>query len=212
MNKHLRYFALVAAATLATACDSSAPDTFMVPQFDGVSGSSGSSDITIVRTKETKTKTRADGIIGPQGGSISSGGHTLVVPAGAVNAPTQFMLQVKETNAIHVDLKAWRVIDGAPVTQFPVVPVQIRLSVGDVTDVDPARLIVVYLRDGTYDGRKDVMRSSYNATARTVTGVIPHFSEYTVGIDRSGNSGSGSYNSGSDSGSGSNSGSSSGYY
>jgi uncharacterized membrane protein YgcG len=224
MRRHFRYCVLVAAsASMLAACDSSPS----APQFER------RADIIINTPNGTyvipTTGRNGDDIaisyVTSRGGTLAAGGHQLVVPPGAVEQPTWFVMTVIGGNTVHVRLKAWRVSDRAPVTQFPEdAPIHLKLNAANVADVDQRYLSVLYLRDGRYDGRLETQPSSFDAQNKVLTGYLTHFSEYCMGIDyKSPNSGSGSDNSGSGagssgsgssgsgSGSGSNSGPGSGY-
>lgn len=180
MTKLIGRFAMVTLATaFMAACDNSGPDQLMVPNADELVASSGK----VADTRDVKAANRAETVIGNNGGSLTVGGHTLVVPAGAVLEPTRFVVRIVEANKVHVKLRAYRVSDGAAVTQFPNVPVQIKLNAADVVDRD-GYLSVAYLIDGTYDGRKEIQPSAFDATSNTLTGWLTHFSDYTIYIGR----------------------------
>ena len=173
-----RFAAITVVAAMFAACDSSAPDQMMVPNADELVAGSGK----VADTKNVRASNRVEGVIGTEGGSISAGGHTLTVPAGAVVEPTRFIMHIVEANKVHVKLRAYRMSDGAAVTQFRNVPVQIKLNVADVVDTN-GYLTVAYLQDGTYDGRKEIQPSVHDAANGTLTGWLVHFSDYSVYLD-----------------------------
>jgi hypothetical protein len=215
MKRHNKYFALAAAAaSLLSACSDVSPTGVEFKRQD---------DIVIGVAQKTYTfpVTGPNGedvafqYITPSGGRLKAGGHEMIVPAGAVAQPTWFLMSVIATDRIQLNLRAWRGRDWAPVTQFPATsPIELRLDVSRVVGIDLSELVLVYLPDNTFDGDKVPVRSTVNLETKILTGYLTHFSmyavarEYTIGMDRYDNSGSGSYNSGSGSYS---SGSGSGY-
>jgi hypothetical protein len=52
------------------------------------------------------TSQASTGLIGPLGGVLAVGGIRVIVPAGAVLAPTSFTLTVPESNYLEIDVKA----------------------------------------------------------------------------------------------------------
>lgn len=177
MTKRFRYFP-VALATVAifTACDATDGDRFFAPNADLVT--SGPPDV--ARTKSTQHGDKTYGLISSSGGAIAIDNHSLVVPAGAVDQPTWFTLQIVEANAVHVRLKAWRASDGAPVTQFPHVPVRLKLDASRLDKLDPSGLVIVYLRDGTYWGAREKVVTAVDTSTWMVTGYLTHFSQYAL--------------------------------
>ena len=174
------YVAVATAATITSACDSASSDQILVPNASVLASSSKK----VAETRTVKAANRNSAVIDAAGGTLTVGGHALFVPANAVSVPTQFSMQVVEAKAIHVKLKAWRVSDGAAVTQFPVVPLEIRLNAGDVIVPDGYSMALAYLVDGSYDGRMEVQRGTYDAATKIFTGYLTHFSEYVIIIDR----------------------------
>ena len=178
-------YAAIAGLALLAACDGQQTDHFFAPNANLITSSAPG----VVNTSIVIRGNRVMGMIQPTGGSISIDGHTLLVPAGAVGQPTWFSLQVVEGSVVHVRLKAWRASDGAAVSQFPVVPVELTLDASRLEKLDPTGLVIVYLRDGTYGGSREAVRSVVNQNNWTVTGYLTHFSsyalarEYSPGID-----------------------------
>lgn len=160
----------------------------MSPSADYVTASTASST-KVEKTTTVRRAQRMDVLITPLGGFVSVGGHTLKVPANAVTQPTWFSMQVIEANAYQVKFKAWRALDGAPVTQFTRVPLEVTFDVSDLEDGNPTGLTVVYLRDGTLTGEVETVASKVNIANSTVTGYLTHFSmyaiarEYSMGVD-----------------------------
>jgi hypothetical protein len=182
----LRYFAITATFALLAGCSDYSADRLTAPSADIVIQANGTTHV--VKTPR-QYGDWALSLIQPSGGSLSAGGHTLQVPTGAVSAPTWFLMYVADSDAVQVTLKAWRAIDRAPVTQFNNVPVRLTLDASRRGILDPAGLVVVYLRDGTTSGALEAVPSTVDSSKWTVTGVLTHFSayalarEYAPGID-----------------------------
>jgi hypothetical protein len=180
----IRYFAAAAALTLFAACDAQHSESVLSPNADLIAGITN-----VAKTKTVQNGNKGIALIMPTGGSISVDGHTLKVPAGAIGQPTWFSMQIVEASVVHVRLKAWRALDGVAVTQFPNAPVELTLNAGQLEKLDPTGLVIVYLRDGTYEGAKETIPSTVNTSNWTVTGYLSHFSsyalarEYSPGID-----------------------------
>lgn len=191
MKRYIRYFALIAAASsLLSACADSPTGVEFTRQDDIVIGN-GTTTYTLPITGPNGEDI-AFQYITPQGGRVAVAGHEMLVPAGAVAQPTWFLMSVIASDRIQVKLKAWRASDWAPVTQFPTSkPIQLNLNVSKVTGIDLSQLVVVYLADGTVNGRKEPVQSVLNLEAKMLTGYLTHFSmyavawrrEYTIGLD-----------------------------
>ena len=172
--KFHRFLGLALGATLVVSgCDAVATEQMFAPSA-AVSVDTGISKAAVAKTRSAKAPNRNAVLVYPSiGGSVTVDGHTLRVPPGAVTQPTFFMLQIVEANAIHVKLKAWRASDAAPVTQFPNVPVELSLDVSDIETLDLSELVVVYLRDGTYEGAKEPVRLDVCLTTSPAAGYLP---------------------------------------
>lgn len=118
--------------------------------------------------------------IGSQGGTLVSGGHRLVVPAGAVSEPIVFRMRVRE-DAVEVDLtatgpKSDRENDVG--SRGFAVPLRLELSYSGAESVsDPSRLQIAWVRD---DGVLEALPSTVDPGARTVAAQLVHFSGYTL--------------------------------
>jgi hypothetical protein len=121
-------------------------------------------------------------ILGILGGTLNVGGHTLVVPAGAVLQPTLFTMLRLPSPYIQVQLTAvsgnlFNLIDigGRGFEE----PVQLSLSYANAIGVtDPSHLRIAELKwNGTLG---EVLPTTYDATNKTVTAYLPHFSSWVI--------------------------------
>src|SRR5688572_26552027 len=58
-------------------------------------------------------------ILDTKGGKLKIGSHEVFVPHGAVSSKTRFIWTATGGKYVEMELKAFRVSDGAPVTRFP---------------------------------------------------------------------------------------------
>jgi hypothetical protein len=121
-------------------------------------------------------------VLGVLGGTLNLGGHKLVVPTGAVTAPTLFTMISLPTNSIQVHLSALQInllgiidIGGKGFLK----PVSLSLSYDNAIGVtDPSHLRIAELKsDGTLGV---ILPVTVNATAKTITAQLPHFSSWIV--------------------------------
>lgn len=129
---------------------------------------------------------QATAVIGPGGGTLSLGGFTLTVPAGAVTLPTVFTLVPLLNGLVEVDLQALLptllggVLDvGA--AGFPEgKEVTLTMSYAGAEGVgDPQRLLIVHRRA---DGVLEPLESRVDTALRTVTVELEHFSRYCMAM------------------------------
>jgi hypothetical protein len=127
------------------------------------------------------------GLISVGGGQLSLLGHTINVPAGAVDRPTLFALTVLPTGYIEVNLVA-SVTDllGGLLDvggQGFLKPVPVTLSYDRATNVvDPSRLTILRVNSLLGYGRYEVMPSRIDRSSRTVTTELDHFSRYVIAM------------------------------
>lgn len=121
-------------------------------------------------------------IIGINGGSISLLGHTITVPAGAVDRPVLFTLLLARPGYVEVELDATisglfgRIIDVGE-RGFEK-PVALTLTYSRATNVsDPSKLVILRLLPG---GAIEEMPSTLDTQSRTVTAQLDHFSRYCL--------------------------------
>jgi hypothetical protein len=121
-------------------------------------------------------------VIGREGGRLSLGLDELIVPAGAVSAPTVFKMTRQLGPHILVDLKAYDRQTGAVVDTFAR-PLELRLSYLFARVPQPERLVVLWLKDESSDGELVPMPTRVSTRTRQVIGSLTHFSQYAMGLN-----------------------------
>lgn len=136
----------------------------------------------------------AQKVIGAEGGELILHGlardgqptfHRLVVPAGAVQSPALFIIQLASSTEIDVDLFAYRMAANGRQENVGeagfLKPVFLELSYAWAkSPVDPAALEIVYVVGNRV---KEHMPTRANPIARSVVGQLRHFSRYAVAAD-----------------------------
>ena len=119
---------------------------------------------------------QSSGLVTPLGGTVSAGGTTITVPAGAVLLPTTITVTVPPSQFMEVDITA----NGAASFVFQL-PVTVSLSYARCTrsDIDKQPLGVWYIDSGTKALLQN-MGGSDDKDARTVTFTTDHLSGYAV--------------------------------
>lgn len=115
-------------------------------------------------------------VIGPLGGTVTLGSHAVVVPPGAVPAPTVVTLTEPESPYVELRLRA----DGLAHFAF-LLPVQITISYARCsrTDLDREPLSAWYIHELTRQ-LLEPMGGADDKVARTVTFATLHFSGYAI--------------------------------
>jgi hypothetical protein len=123
-------------------------------------------------------------VVGPRGGRVRLGLHELVVPARAVDRPTRFVMTMQYGKTLLIDLTAFDVETGAPVTQFAP-SVQLRLSylLLPIKRSDLNKLVVVWLKDGTVDGELVAMPTRNNRDSYYLIAELSHFTRFAMGMN-----------------------------
>jgi hypothetical protein len=116
--------------------------------------------------------------VGPQGGILAFGGHTVVVPKHAVSHWTYLSATLRAGEEIRIDLRAWDMF--GPVTNFRR-PVELTIDLSDASAEDLAGVFVFYVDPS---GETERMPSVVNYEERSVTGYLNHFSDYIPGTLR----------------------------
>lgn len=117
-------------------------------------------------------------VIGSEGGELKLGNQSLVVPAGAVDAPTVFRMR-KSSEALRVELTATRVTPNDVGSAGFARPLTLNFRYGHAASLpgDPSDLQIVWVRpDGTFEPQP----TDVDEVARVVSGQIDHFSEYAM--------------------------------
>ena len=121
-------------------------------------------------------------VIGREGGRLSLGLDELIVPAGAVSAPTVFKMTRQLGPHILVDLNAYDRQTGAVVDTFTQ-PLELRLSYLFARVPQPERLVVLWLKDESSDGELVPMPTRVSTRTKQVIGSLMHFSQYAMGLN-----------------------------
>ena len=121
-------------------------------------------------------------LIGVEGGSVNLAGHTITVPAGAVDQPTVFTLTLATNGHVEVDLSATvtDLLGNAVDTGSKGFrkPVTLSLTYAWASNVsDPSRLLILRLLD---NGKVEALPSTVQPTGKTVTVQLDHFSKYCL--------------------------------
>jgi hypothetical protein len=196
MKKFLRASVLAALTLALASCESSPVGT------PGAGGTPAAARATSTSTQDSAARPfrvlPADeatvterAVIGPLGGVLYFGNHSITVPIGAVTQPTLFTGTQVGNGYIHVDLTArqrdargeWTVDVGRRGFQKPI---SLRLSYANASSInDPSKLAVLYLADGTVDGTLTPVPTSTNRIGRWLYARLSHFSGYGAGEGRS---------------------------
>jgi hypothetical protein len=109
------------------------------------------------------------------GGDLVIDANRLVVPDGAVDAPTEFELAVPATNRAQVDLAA----DGREHFTFAE-PVAITIDLRHCGDAELAGPLSVWYIDAQTGSLLEPMGGTLDSVAKTITFTTEHFSSYAV--------------------------------
>ena len=124
-------------------------------------------------TSSSSTRTA---LVSPLGGSVTAGGATISIPAGAVLVPTVITVTVPASNYMEVDITA------AGVEHFLFeLPVSVTVSYARCTraDIDKSPLTAWYI-DGATKALLEHMGGVDDKANRTVTFTTPHLSGYAL--------------------------------
>lgn len=125
--------------------------------------------------------------IGIEGGSLKLAGHTLTVPAGAVDEPTLFTMTLVTNGFVEVDLSA--TIPGALGNLVDVgergfnVPVTLSLTYGYASNVEreeEGKLFILRLLGDYESPEHEKIESRVVSEGKTVTVELDHFSKYCL--------------------------------
>lgn len=106
-------------------------------------------------------------------------GHTLTIPAGAVEKPTYFVMIVLPGAQVQVELYALDAETGVSVGENGFkTAVNLALSYADLPgDFDPNSLVIVHIPK---DGEPEPLQTELNTEAQTVSADLDHFSRYAL--------------------------------
>jgi hypothetical protein len=117
-------------------------------------------------------------VIGPLGGIISLGLHTLIVPPGAVDEEITFTLKNASPVALALDCGPSPFHFNVPLTLIMSFRGTQYQSVGSIVDATVNDLRIYYM---TPDGDLEPQRCVVDPLTNTVTAEIDHFSRYILG-------------------------------
>lgn len=176
-----RFSSMLTVAALAllglTGCENAVHSVGPEPVAPSLSlETSSDSTLSIVEGPEETGGVTA--MIGPDGGELKLGQQRLIVPAGAVDAPTEFRMK-KSGTKMQVSLTATRVTTNDVGAAGFAKPLALIFSYGNAASLpaDLSTLSVVWIRA---DGTLEAQPTTLDTTAKTVTGEITHFSDYAM--------------------------------
>ena len=118
-------------------------------------------------------------LVDEDGGVIQLLGHSLTIPAGAVDDPTYFVMIALPGNKVRVELYAIDPLTGLDIGHDGFdVPVELTLSWADMSGVtDPDDLVIAYL---PLSGAPQALPTTIDETAETARADLGHFSRYAL--------------------------------
>jgi hypothetical protein len=127
---------------------------------------------------------RIDSVLGSEGGVIGVDGYMLIVPRGAVAAPTRFVFESIPSGFVEVRLTATRVgsdvVNDVGSAGFTT-PLLLAFAYEPAGGMPAwARLVVAYVRP---DGKLERVPSGFDPRRRLIVGFLHHFSQYAVASD-----------------------------
>ncbi len=176
--RSIRRLTAVAVAVLAlgfVACDRAATPTSPSTAAPRASVNGG---WTLVRSS-TQSAVTVSVVLGGAGGTMSVNGHTLAVPAGALEQPTRITMSTISGSSIRVSLSAEDARTGQPVMAFST-PVRLGLSYASAKVSNPAKLKVGWLMDGSIMA---VQASTVDKSHKQVVSSLHHFSDWGLITD-----------------------------
>jgi hypothetical protein len=189
LRNHARAFAVMLTLVVSSSLVSCMPDDRtappMAPQFSHTTEATRPVNPGYVRINDRLPDNipslQASQVIGLSGGSVHIAGHTLSVPAGAVEVPTVFTLTVVPNGTIEVELKAFQGLTNVGAQGFAR-PIPVTLTYARATNAtEPSRLSIMRIKDS--DATHEVLPSVVSANGKTVTAHLSHFSRYCMVAD-----------------------------
>jgi hypothetical protein len=133
----------------------------------------------VAETEESVGSVEA--VIGTAGGVVTLGKNALLVPSGAVSAPTTFRIQKLDGDHARLHLTASRYGDNDVGRTGFLKPVRLMMSyegASNLSSSEASELRVMYIRP---DQLVEVLPSTVNYYDRWVGTDLRHFSEYGIG-------------------------------
>ncbi|HEY0304849.1 MAG TPA: hypothetical protein VGC44_07740 [Longimicrobiales bacterium] len=125
--------------------------------------------------------TKVTAWIGSDGGTLKTAAYTLVVPRGAVNANTQFVIEPANDGSYTVNLYAYQktVLGTVSVGEKGFAkPVLLTISYDKASGVTNERKIaIIYIESAS---KVELQNSSVDARDNDVTAALSHFSKYAM--------------------------------
>jgi hypothetical protein len=150
------------------------------PSDTSATGTSTPTDSTTVAPKPrllvcpTDTTVTVTGVVGPQGGVLSTGGFRIEFPAGAVTVPQKFVLSVLRSEYLEIEAHA----EGFASYQFAT-PVRITLDLARCGSALPSSLRAWHI-DPVSNALLENMGGTLDLTGRKLRFSTRHFSGYSV--------------------------------
>jgi hypothetical protein len=179
---------LAITAVLGCAPDSSrdavSPTETHVEAVNGAAAGSSVDFVRITETPQVGLPLNVSAVIGLLGGVLNLGGHSLVVPYGAVSLPSLFTMTRTSNTYVEVDLMSVRQLLGQILNIGELgfnKPVTVKLSYARANNVtDPSRLKIMRLLP---NGGYEILPSTVDTRTKTVSAKLDHFSRYCMVSD-----------------------------
>jgi hypothetical protein len=161
------------------------------PRFEEASGSEGSATYKLIegRIPSEIADLQVSKLIGIDGGSLNLAGHTLTVPAGAVEQPTLFTMTLVTNGYVEVDLSATatdllgNVIDvgsqGFPKGKEPTLSLTYAWA-SNVEKGEEGKLLILRMHGEYHSDEHEELESAVETDSKDVSVVLDHFSKYCV--------------------------------
>jgi hypothetical protein len=176
-----RWLAVVA-ALLVTSCDRMPTEPEIQPESPRVNSAAGV--LTPVRSKHLPidlARRTISSTIGSAGGALRLYGHSLVVPAGAVDHPTIFTMTLLRSGFIEVELTALSLPPSGPPVELTTFNTSLFLTLSyyrspDVPSKNPANFVIAHVDGSALQPVPNRVFSDHNR----VKGRLTHFSRYMM--------------------------------
>jgi len=176
-RQRISLFALLAFVGLTAACEG--PTTTATRSVLAPRASTSASGGYMLFTSDAAGDQTKTALIDEHGGSIRFQGSALIVPAGAVSAPTRFTFRLHTQPYMGADLSAVD-LNGEAVVTFPL-PLTLTISYARArTQIpDPSKIVMLWVENGVV---LDQLPSTPDVQGKKVTAQVTHFSDYTPGV------------------------------